>query len=126
MPSLDIMLYFQDDLKVERITYVNGKNYSKSLEDWLKRMDQKTPLVQEIFKVRGGFLAPVSIVFLPQILDCLPDYWALPCAEQATYGDKDAGKWRIYWRLFYMACSELFNFNDGNEWGVAHVLFSKR
>lgn len=51
MPSLDLMLHFQDHLKVNRITYVNGKHYSKSLEDWLKRMDQNTAQVQQIFKV---------------------------------------------------------------------------
>lgn len=27
-----------------------------------------------------------------------------------------------YWKLFFLACSELFAFNDGNEWRVEHVL----
>ncbi|KAF8068348.1 (S)-coclaurine N-methyltransferase [Scenedesmus sp. PABB004] len=35
-----------------------------------------------------------------------------------TYGREAALKWFVYWRLFYLACSELFAFNRGEEWGV--------
>ena len=30
------------------------------------------------------------------------------------------------WRIFYLACSELFGYRHGEEWGVAHFLFGKR
>ncbi len=30
------------------------------------------------------------------------------------------------WRIFYMACSELFGWNNGNHWFVAHTLWSRR
>ena len=42
-----------------------------------------------------------------------------------TYGKDKAVKWWVYWRIFYMACAELWNFNDGNEWIVSHYLFHK-
>ena len=42
-----------------------------------------------------------------------------------TYGGEDALKWFHYWRVFFLACSELFCFNQGNEWYVSHYLFEK-
>ncbi|RZJ82141.1 MAG: class I SAM-dependent methyltransferase [Flavobacterium sp.] len=47
----------------------------------------------------------------------------MPILEN-TYGKDQAVKWWVYWRLFYMACAELFNYNNGNEWMVCHYLFS--
>jgi len=48
----------------------------------------------------------------------------IPLFEQ-TYGKDQAVKWWVYWRLFYMACAELWNYNNGNEWIVSHYLFHK-
>ena len=45
---------------------------------------------------------------------------------RSTYGQKDALRWFNRWRMFYLACSELFGFNDGNEWMVGHYLFRNR
>ncbi|MCH9692987.1 MAG: cyclopropane-fatty-acyl-phospholipid synthase family protein [Gammaproteobacteria bacterium] len=44
----------------------------------------------------------------------------------STYGDADAGRWWTRWRMFFMACEELFNYNEGTEWYVTHYLFRKR
>lgn len=41
------------------------------------------------------------------------------------YGADDASMWWQRWRIFFMACSELFNYNQGNEWYVGHYLFGK-
>jgi cyclopropane-fatty-acyl-phospholipid synthase len=30
------------------------------------------------------------------------------------------------WRMFFMACAELFDFDHGNQWGVGHYLFEPK
>ena len=47
----------------------------------------------------------------------------LPILRQ-TYGE-DADVWWVRWRLFFMACAELFGFNEGQEWWVSHYLFER-
>jgi len=42
-----------------------------------------------------------------------------------TYG-RNHTKWRVYWRIFFMACSELWKTSNGNEWQVSHYLFKKK
>jgi len=39
---------------------------------------------------------------------------------------EDAKVWFQRWRVFFMSCAELFNYKNGNEWGVSHYLFSKK
>ncbi|GLC36220.1 hypothetical protein PLESTB_001367300 [Pleodorina starrii] len=95
MPSLDLLLYFQDDLTIRNQWYVNGRHYSRTLEDWLVRHDRHRRAVLTIL-------------------------------DGAYKGSKDsASVWYHRWRIFYLACSELFNYNGGEEWGVGHYLFEK-
>lgn len=95
MPSIELMLLFQDDLVAQRQWYVNGRHYSRTLEDWLKLHDAAKSQIMPLF--------------------------------EQTYGSKQAAAiWFQRWRLFYLACSELFAYDGGNEWGVAHMLFRKR
>ena len=43
----------------------------------------------------------------------------------ATYGERHTTRWWVYWRVFYMACAELWGFRNGEEWLVSHYLFGK-
>lgn len=43
---------------------------------------------------------------------------------RAHYGS-NALRWYHRWRLFFLACEELFGYADGTEWGVAHYRLRK-
>ncbi|MDE2345902.1 MAG: class I SAM-dependent methyltransferase [Gammaproteobacteria bacterium] len=47
---------------------------------------------------------------------------AVMAALSEAYGDA-APLWFQRWRMFWMACAELFGFDDGQEWLVAHYRF---
>jgi cyclopropane-fatty-acyl-phospholipid synthase len=42
-----------------------------------------------------------------------------------VYGPDQSRRWLERWRLFFLACAELFGYNDGEEWLVAHYLFRR-
>lgn len=41
------------------------------------------------------------------------------------YGPQEARLWLQRWRIFFMSCAELFGYQLGNQWLVAHYLFNK-
>lgn len=43
----------------------------------------------------------------------------------ATYGKDRATRWWVRWRVFFMACAELFGFGGGDEWFVGHYLLGR-
>lgn len=49
----------------------------------------------------------------------------LPILER-TYGAPDRDRWWHYWRLFFLACAELFAYRGGSEWQVAHYRLRPR
>jgi len=99
MPSQDTLAYFQSDLILARSWWINGRNYARTCEDWLKLQDsRKTESIEKLE------------------LD----------AESKGLNKEEGRKTFYKFRVFYMACAELFAFNGGDEWGVTHMLFSKR
>ena len=43
----------------------------------------------------------------------------------AGYGEQNKRKQLTNWRLFFLACAELFDFEGGDSYAVSHYLFAK-
>ena len=93
MPAKDLLPQFDRDLQLESLWEVNGTHYSRTSEDWLKRMDAAKERLAPLFA--------------------------------RTYG-ADAGRMWSYWRVFFMACAELWAYDDGREWPVCHYRFRRK
>jgi len=96
MPSDDLLLYFGEHFAVANHWRVNGSNYEKTSNAWLALMDKHW---------KTGELEPVL---------------------EEAYGKGKGREWYVNWRLFYLACAELFGMNSGEEWMVSHYLFERR
>ena len=94
MPAADTLLFFQDDVRIERRWTVSGRNYSRTAGAWLDKLDRNPGAVA----------------------DTLAD----------VYKPAEVSRWVQRWRLFFMACEELFGYRDGTEWLVCHYLLRKR
>ncbi|NBC48185.1 MAG: methyltransferase domain-containing protein [Gammaproteobacteria bacterium] len=94
MPSDDLPLHFQQQLRLVDRWRWDGRHYEKTLNAWLAQMDAARAEV-----------------------------W--PILEQ-TYGQGQTATWWMRWRLFFMACAELFGLERGQEWWVGHYLFERR
>ena len=42
-----------------------------------------------------------------------------------AYGAPLAALWNQRWRMFWMACAELFGYDAGQQWGVAHYRYTR-
>lgn len=43
-----------------------------------------------------------------------------------AYGQSEASRWWMRWRIFFMACAELFGYERGEQWHVNHYLFRNK
>ena len=79
--------------------------------------------LEERWRVSGEHYHRTSEAWLAR-LDRERD--AVRPALERTYGPADAELWLQRWRLFFLACAELFGFRRGEEWFVAHYRLARR
>ena len=93
MPSEDLPLHFQDNLRLIERWVWSGEHYEKTANAWLNNLDKN------------------YVAAMPTLTN--------------IYGASDAKLWLQRWRIFFMACAELWGYKSGKEWRVAHYLFRK-
>lgn len=93
MPSAELLLFFQERLRLRQRWLLDGRHYQRTAEHWLERHDRNRDEVLAVLK--------------------------------KAYGDASAPLWHQRWRIFWMACAEMFGYRDGQEWLVAHYRFER-
>jgi cyclopropane-fatty-acyl-phospholipid synthase len=84
---------------------------------------QRDLVVEAQWRVAGLHYERTSRAWLAN-LDARGD--AVLAALGAAYGRDAASLWRRRWRLFFLACAELFGCAGGEEWFVTHVRMAPR
>jgi len=89
--------------------------------DLPKVFDRDLQLIDQN-KINGRHYEKTANAWLRNMDNAKADLWPL---FEEVYGKDFAGVWWQRWRVFFMACAELFGFDHGREWFVGHYLFKK-
>lgn len=78
--------------------------------------------MEQHWQVNGTHYAKTSEAWLANMDQHRAEIW--PLLAQ-TYGAGNVKQWWVWWRLFFLACAELWGYRNGTEWIVSHYLFVK-
>ncbi len=84
---------------------------------------QKDVRLQEHWHVDGTHYQKTSEAWLANMDRNRDRIWPILAT---TYGAGEARRWWVYWRVFFMACAELWGYKRGQEWLVSHYLFASQ
>lgn len=84
---------------------------------------QRDLLIEEHWRVNGVHYTKTLLAWLAN-MDAARD--ELMGVMRDVYGAQDAQLWFVRWRIFMLACAELFGYRGGEEWFVSHYRFVKR
>ena len=98
MPARDTLAHFQEHMVLEQVWEVPGKHYQRTARAWLDNLDRHRDAASR----------------------------ALSTAPHGNAGGREARLRLQRWRMFFMACEELFGWSGGDEWLVCHYRFRPR
>ncbi len=84
---------------------------------------QRDLLCREHWRVGGEHYARTAEAWLKR-LDRNREQALAVLAD--AYGEARASAWLANWRVFFLACAELWGYRGGREWLVSHYLFEPR
>ena len=101
MPSARLLHHFQDDLTIAEEWQVDGTHYARTAEAWYANlMANRAEAVRALAEDRDA---------------------------SGSARSRLSGRARFErWRVFFLACAELFGCRGGREWIVAHYLLRQR
>ena len=94
MPQHTLPTHLQTSFDVVSDWPESGVHYQRTAEAWLENLDRNRAEAVRILQSAGSL-------------------------EQ-----KDADRQVQRWRMFFLACSELFGYRQGSEWLVSHYLLA--
>nr|MEE4268150.1 cyclopropane-fatty-acyl-phospholipid synthase family protein [Candidatus Krumholzibacteria bacterium] len=90
-------------------------------DDLLSRFDQDLKVAQS-WQVPGEHYQKTCEAWLTRMDDQRNQVREILAG---TYGADQVTRWWVRWRIFFMACAELFGYRGGREWFVGHYLLKR-